>query len=118
MVVAQRLVRILCPKCKTKIPLDQTIKEKLKTVSKYITKEIGAKIDSNYQAKGCHFCNNTGFRGRTGIFELIVIDEEIKNLIVSKLCHCIYFVSILNLVCFVILLKMERLHAYLVRSFY
>ncbi len=84
MVVAQRLVRILCPKCKVKIPLDQIIKDKLKTAGKYLAKEMEEKIDFNYQAKGCHFCQNSGFRGRTGIFEEIVIDEDIKNLIIEK----------------------------------
>jgi general secretion pathway protein E len=37
-----------------------------------------------YKAKGCVHCNHTGYRGRTGIYELIVIDEEIRRLIHSN----------------------------------
>lgn len=84
MVVAQRLVRVLCPKCKQKIGLDQLIKEKLGEARNHLSKNIAEKISYNFQAKGCSNCNHTGFHGRTGIFEMVNIDEEIKNLIITK----------------------------------
>lgn len=79
-VTAQRLVRVICEKCKEKyIPGKDVlsgfnIKGKLKK---------GGKIKL-YRGKGCSFCKNTGYYGRTSIYELIVLDEKIRALIISK----------------------------------
>ncbi|MFC3908461.1 GspE family T2SS ATPase variant LspE [Legionella dresdenensis] len=72
--IAQRLVRKLCPHCKTPHILRADEKELM---------EIGEDIDISqvYEPKGCDQCNNLGFRGRTGIYELITIDENLRGFI-------------------------------------
>ncbi len=72
-VLAQRLVRTLCPHCKEAHQPDKEERNLL---------DIAKKDDVMiYRAKGCEHCNFTGYRGRTGIHELIVIDEHIRELI-------------------------------------
>jgi general secretion pathway protein E len=70
--VAQRLVRVLC-ECKTPIPLTPDIAA-LFGVDADTTSTI-------YRANGCEHCNGLGYRGRTGIYEMIRIDEPIRQLI-------------------------------------
>ena len=75
--VAQRLVRLICPNCKTEVKLD-----------KEILKEFGVEENvSNvtvYQGKGCEACKFTGYKGRTGIYEFLVIGEEIRELVIHR----------------------------------
>lgn len=71
-VMAQRLVRILCPKCK------QLIKKVVKN-SPYPDKEL-----TFYQAVGCQECLHTGFSGRIGIFEVMEMTPQIGRLTVEK----------------------------------
>jgi general secretion pathway protein E len=71
-VLAQRLIRLLCQHCKTENKLVD--KELLKL---YNIPE-GTVV---YSAVGCELCNSTGYRGRTGIHELLVVDEEVQRLI-------------------------------------
>lgn len=70
--LAQRLVRLLCPHCKLPHPLT----EHEKMIMDYTGPEI-----SIYEAKGCDKCNYQGYRGRTGIYELITIDETLRSMI-------------------------------------
>jgi len=75
-VLAQRLVRTICPACKETYML--TAEE---------LEDIGLKGEGKvkfYKGKGCPKCMNTGYRGRLGIFELMILDEEIRNLTVAK----------------------------------
>ncbi len=78
-VLAQRLVRIICPHCKTSIPLDDRI-----------LKEFGDLIKKTHQeptlfkGKGCKQCKQSGYLGRTGIFELLIVNEKIKRLISER----------------------------------
>ena len=75
-VLAQRLVRVVCEKCKEKItPTDAMLKE-LKLARK--------ENISIYKVKGCTKCKNTGYMGRAGIYELITINDDIKKLIIAK----------------------------------
>ncbi len=76
-ILAQRLVRRLCDECKTGYIPDE---ESLQNIG--ITPEMsaGKKI---YRAEGCQGCLNTGYKGRTGIFELMVLDDAMKNLILK-----------------------------------
>lgn len=78
-VVAQRLARRLCKKCREPYKPD---KDFLKSVG-YSDEDI-EKTDTLYKAKGCDYCSNTGYRGRTGIFELMMMSEEIKALTIEK----------------------------------
>jgi len=84
MVIAQRLVRVLCSKCSQAIPINALLVKRLTDAGSFITPEIRQKITTNYQAKGCVYCRHTGFKGRIGIFEILDIDDEMRDLIVSK----------------------------------
>jgi type IV pilus assembly protein PilB len=79
MVIAQRLVRKICSRCKVD---DTEYRKKLK-----ILKINPEKIDGKSEfkiGKGCKFCNGTGYKGRTIIYEILVIDENIKRLILKN----------------------------------
>lgn len=84
MVVAQRLVRILCPKCRVTQPISAPILERLREARGGISQGVASVLTNNYVPKGCPHCLNTGFRGRIGIFEILLIDDDIKELIVAK----------------------------------
>lgn len=71
-IMAQRLVRILCTKCKKGQP--PTPEEE---------KKIGKKI-TIYKEVGCEDCNFTGFKGRIGIFEAFLVDDEMERLIIQN----------------------------------
>jgi type IV pilus assembly protein PilB len=73
-VLAQRLVRVICPKCKEKYSPPETVLKNL---------NLSKGIDF-YHGKGCKHCKNTGFAGRIGIYELLLIDDQIRNLVVAK----------------------------------
>ena len=70
-VLAQRLVRRLCEECKTPFQPDQVTADELRL-------EAAAQI---YTATGCAHCNATGYDGRLGIFELVIIDNQLQRLI-------------------------------------
>jgi len=79
--IAQRLIRVICPDCKYE---DKTIPEELKEM---IAGDIELKSKEEvkiFRGKGCPNCNFTGFFGRTAIYEILVIDEAIKELILKK----------------------------------
>lgn len=79
--IGQRLTRVICPKCKEE---DKTEAVELK---EQIAKDLklGSKNEVKiYKGKGCEKCNFTGFYGRTAIYEILPISEEIKNLILKK----------------------------------
>ncbi|MFH1971257.1 MAG: GspE/PulE family protein [Patescibacteria group bacterium] len=84
MVVAQRLVRVLCPKCKEKILINPILKKRIAEAKTQVLPSIRKTIKNNFQAKGCSNCYHTGFRGRVGIFELLSVDDDIKKMIISK----------------------------------
>jgi len=79
-VIAQRLVRVICEKCKEEYVPTEDILYGLK-IKDRLNNDSKIKL---YRGKGCSFCKNTGYYGRTSIYELIVLDEEIKSLIVTK----------------------------------
>lgn len=83
-VIAQRLVRILCNKCKEEIPISKPIMQRLRQTSGGISQGVANVLTHNYAAKGCPHCLNTGFRGRIGIFEILLVDGNVKDLIVAK----------------------------------
>ena len=73
-VLAQRLIRTLCPHCKQ---LHTSTAEEKAILATH-------EAESIYQAHGCEYCNNTGFIGRKGLYELLIIDDQIKSLIHSE----------------------------------
>jgi general secretion pathway protein E len=74
-IVAQRLVRVLCPRCKEAYEPDA---ESLIDAGIPRSAVNGRTL---YRRKGCNSCMNTGYRGRTGIFEIMIMDEGVKKLI-------------------------------------
>jgi len=82
-VLAQRLARKLCSSCKKEYVLN---KNDLKVVGES-RPDIAGSLKENQKIfieKGCEKCNNTGFKGRIGLFEVLEIDEEIRELINSR----------------------------------
>ena len=69
-VLAQRLVRVLCPSCRTPKPADAS--------ELALLQETSATV---FVANGCEECGHTGFRGRTGIYELVILDEKMRQMI-------------------------------------
>lgn len=74
-VLAQRLVRKICVDCRTEFePSDELLMElqlPLETARQY----------SFYYGKGCPTCNNTGYKGRSGIYELLEMDDELRDMV-------------------------------------
>jgi type IV pilus assembly protein PilB len=77
-VLAQRLVRKICSKCKTAYEPDEAVLSQL-GLSAY---DIGDK--TFYFGKGCAECNHTGYKGRKGLFELLKISDPIRTLVNEK----------------------------------
>jgi type IV pilus assembly protein PilB len=74
-VLGQRLVRVICKNCRT--PFDPT--EEQLALLNLSPHDLGGKVF--YYGRGCSACNDTGYRGRKGIFELLIISEAIRTLI-------------------------------------
>lgn len=72
-VLAQRLVRMLCEKCKEKRELNEREKE--------LVLRYGWNVKHTYQAKGCRDCFDCGYRGRIALFEFLKIDESVCDMI-------------------------------------
>ncbi|HIJ54503.1 MAG TPA: GspE/PulE family protein [Deltaproteobacteria bacterium] len=86
-ILAQRLVRTLCPDCKE--PYHASKKESQRILEAYGAEHADElTVDPNqimlHTAKGCEKCGNTGYRGRTGIHELLVNSDAIKQIIARK----------------------------------
>lgn len=77
-VLAQRLVRVICPHCKERIA-----PEMRRVKSMGISQEEADGVDF-YEGKGCDHCRHTGYRGRTGIFEVLPVDDEIRKEITGR----------------------------------
>ncbi|MBN2508412.1 MAG: Flp pilus assembly complex ATPase component TadA [Verrucomicrobia bacterium] len=73
--MAQRLVRTICPKCK------QTFTPDLQKLPPDLKFAPGEKLS---RGAGCNHCRNTGFRGRTGLYELMVISDEVSDRIMHR----------------------------------
>lgn len=80
--ISQRLVRRICPKCKQERELNKTEREIMDNILKKYNEEIDLNEVKTYDAVGCKYCNNTGYYDRIGVFEILNITEEIKELIV------------------------------------
>ena len=74
-VVAQRLIRTICPHCKEEYKVEKDILKKL---------SINGDISKFYRGKGCEKCFNSGYKGRLGIFEFLAIDDAARKLILSR----------------------------------
>jgi type II secretion system protein E len=75
-VIAQRLVRVICNKCRQPVPDDET---------RRLRSEFGSVVPERlFRGAGCRDCQGTGFRGRVGIFELMDVDDELRTLILHR----------------------------------
>ena len=82
-VLAQRLVRVLCPRCKEEVEV--TYEELLKSMPDF--PHEGKKLTDTvkiHKAKGCIACNNTGYKGRQGVFEFLQVTNEMRELIIRR----------------------------------
>jgi len=84
LIMAQRLVKKLCKQCRKLIEINVDLETKVK---RFIN-NLPARVDKNnyqaltiYEAVGCSECDNSGYKGRTGIFELLPVNKEIEELI-------------------------------------
>jgi type II secretion system protein E len=76
MILAQRLVRLICKNCKTTMDPDQVQR---------LRDEFGDVVpDELYVGKGCRNCQNSGYRGRQGVFEMMPVSDEIRSLITQR----------------------------------
>jgi type IV pilus assembly protein PilB len=71
LIIAQRLVRTICPNCKKEVTIPDEIYKKLEL-------DKSCKV---YEGQGCKFCDNTGYKGRTAIFEMLRITKDLKDAI-------------------------------------
>ncbi len=74
-VLAQRLVRRICKDCRQPVRPEEEVLKKLKIARERLESA------TLYKGKGCAACNQTGYRGRIGLFELLVVDDEIQKMI-------------------------------------
>ncbi len=75
-VAAQRLVRVICPNCKEQLTAGE---------AKVLRQRFNSKLpDVLYKGKGCKNCQETGYRGRIGIFEMMLVNDDIRSLILEN----------------------------------
>jgi len=76
-ILAQRLIRVICPVCKEQVTSVVADSEELRLLG--LTGDIPL-----YQGKGCEHCSRTGYYGRSGIFELLLVNDDIRRLILKN----------------------------------
>lgn len=84
LIVAQRLVRKICSSCTESYKATPAITALIKTQLKKHNDKVTKIPKTLYKGAGCKVCNNSGFQGQIGIFELFRVSEEIKKLILSE----------------------------------
>jgi type II secretion system protein E len=77
--VAQRLVRLICPNCRQPLKTSKEILHEIKKDIEFDDKEIQL-----FEGKGCEHCRFTGYRGRTAIYEILIVTEPIRELMLSR----------------------------------
>ena len=76
MVMAQRLVRLICPDCREEFEPEDP---------EALRHEFGDDAPSVlYRGHGCRHCQGSGYRGRTGVFEMMVVNDEIRSMILER----------------------------------
>ncbi|MEA3398703.1 MAG: GspE/PulE family protein [Patescibacteria group bacterium] len=85
--IGQRLVRRICEKCKTEIKLDSETQEKVIKVLKALNEKDKQNINFNdlhfYAGQGCEACQQIGYKGRIGIYEIMIVDKDIEQMILK-----------------------------------
>jgi general secretion pathway protein E len=80
-ILAQRLVRLICPECRTALPPDYEVEE-WRLVRNGMSP--GKEPDQLFTGQGCPACAHTGYQGRTGIYEFLMVDDVIRPLILQR----------------------------------
>ncbi|RKH25841.1 type II secretion system protein GspE [Corallococcus sp. CA041A] len=81
-ILAQRLVRRVCPDCRQAYtPTDEDLKELGFTLASFKAK---FNTDRIYRATGCPSCNRNGYRGRSGIYEFLFVDDDVRQLVLKN----------------------------------
>jgi general secretion pathway protein E len=76
-IIAQRLVRVICPSCKEPYKPGQAVLEELRLTPSRTSKK------TFYRGKGCPQCLSTGYYGRTGIYEILLVEDAIRGLVLK-----------------------------------
>jgi type IV pilus assembly protein PilB len=85
LVMAQRLVRKICPNCKVENSIPADLEQRIMVELKEIPKELlGNTTNKFYKGKGCDKCNNTGYAGRTVLAEILEITQPLKDIIAKS----------------------------------
>ena len=85
-VIGQRLVRKLCEKCKTPTPLNSELQTRLDTIIEDLPEGEKKNIPAEqtfYTAPGCDACQKSGYKGRVGVYELFVVNDDVEAVINS-----------------------------------
>ncbi|MBI4846417.1 MAG: Flp pilus assembly complex ATPase component TadA [Candidatus Omnitrophica bacterium] len=77
-ILAQRLVRCICGECRQEYTPDE------KELSEVGLKKENVEGKFFYKGRGCDVCNNSGYKGRIGIFELLILEENLRSMILDK----------------------------------
>ncbi len=77
-ILAQRLVRRICPECREECPPSEEHLAELKLTAEDVA---GKKF---FKGAGCNSCGNTGYKGRVGLFEFMILDDELRMMIVEN----------------------------------
>ena len=77
-VVAQRLIRVLCTRCR------EAYVPPAEVIARYGLAGAGEPAPTLYRAKGCEACNHIGYKGRIGLFEIMVMDDDVRTLVVKE----------------------------------
>jgi type IV pilus assembly protein PilB len=85
-VIAQRLARKICEDCKEELPISSIELEKIKVEINKMPEAERPKMEQIkfFHGKGCNNCNNSGYKGRIGLYEALEITEPLKELILKK----------------------------------
>ncbi|MFH1645952.1 MAG: ATPase, T2SS/T4P/T4SS family [Candidatus Omnitrophota bacterium] len=75
-VLSQRLVRVICPSCKKKVAIDEQLLKQLK--------QRNVLVDDFYEGSGCAACKFTGYKGRTAVYEILVMTDNIRDLVLRR----------------------------------
>jgi type IV pilus assembly protein PilB len=77
-ILAQRLVRRVCSQCREEVTASE---ELLADLGKKVEEMVGKKV---FRGRGCEVCNNTGYKGRVGLFELMMMNDDIREMIMNN----------------------------------
>lgn len=82
-IVGQRLVRTICTNCKKELHMESIQDIKQRELLSEIKERYGTQFQL-FEGGGCKYCDHSGYRGRTGIFEILLINDAIRQLVIDK----------------------------------